>query len=500
MQKNHLNASELYAAVDQLYHKVLEERNQNYKEWQDKIKRPEFAKSAKNLMAYLALRTRDIRELQAELIPWGLTSLGSLESKVIPTIASVRATLAELNGLEGEHPPYKDFFLGWDRLEKNSEEIFTPQPANRYTRIMVTLDSATATDYDFVRKLVKNGMNVARINCSHDDPETWSTMIANVQRAGQELGLDVKVEMEISGPKIRTSFVYTEERNPKVKTGDWIRLCRDTQHFDAYPGMKLFVGLSHVNIFDTLKVGDPVLIDDGTVQCTVKDLDEHGATLYIDKVNGKALRVKSERSINFPNTIFDLDLISEKDRQDIAYVCQNADIIGFSFVKTPQDVEEIQAELRRNLGDKAGEMPIMLKIETVKAIDNLPSLILTAAAQNPLCVMIARGDLAVESGYIRLSELQQEIMWICEASDIPVVWATEVLANLVDTGIPTRAEITDAAESSRTECVMLNKGKYIQDGVKMLDAILEKMSAHQYKKSSLLRALHIAEENLEPGK
>ena len=111
--------------------------------------------------------------------------------------------------------------------------------------------------------------------------------------------------------------------------------------------------------------------------------------------------------------------------------------------------------------------------------------------------MIARGDLAVEVGYKRLSELQEEILWICEAAHIPVIWATQVLEKMVKTGVPSRAEITDAAMGERAECVMLNKGPYIVEAVAALAEILKAMGQHQYKKAPQLKALHIAMQTVE---
>lgn len=104
--------------------------------------------------------------------------------------------------------------------------------------------------------------------------------------------------------------------------------------------------------------------------------------------------------------------------------------------------------------------------------------------------LIARGDLAVEIGYQRLAEMQEEILWLCEAAHVPVIWATQVLENLVKKGIPSRAEITDAAMAERAECVMLNKGAYITEAVTILDDVLTRMQAHQLKKTPQLRALH----------
>mgnify|MGYP000161049456 FL=1 len=127
----------------------------------------------------------------------------------------------------------------------------------------------------------------------------------------------------------------------------------------------------------------------------------------------------------------------------------------------------------------------------------MPDIIIQAASRQPLGIMIARGDLAVEVGYRRLAELQEEIMWVCESAHIPVIWATQVLENLVKTGLPSRAEITDAAMGERAECVMLNKGPYIVEAVTVLTNILQRMEQHQYKKTSQLRAIHIAEHVFE---
>lgn len=108
-------------------------------------------------------------------------------------------------------------------------------------------------------------------------------------------------------------------------------------------------------------------------------------------------------------------------------------------------------------------------------------------------IMIARGDLAIECGWERMAEVQEEILWICEAAHMPVIWATQVLENLAKNGLPSRAEITDAAMGERAECVMLNKGPYIVDAVRVLDDILQRMENHQSKKRSMLRHLRLAD-------
>jgi pyruvate kinase len=122
----------------------------------------------------------------------------------------------------------------------------------------------------------------------------------------------------------------------------------------------------------------------------------------------------------------------------------------------------------------------------------LPDLLLEAMRGPSAGVMIARGDLAIECGYERLAEVQEEILWICEAAHVPVIWATQVLENLAKMGQPSRAEITDAAMGQRAECVMLNQGPHILEAVAVLDNILRRMQTHQTKKQSLLRQLRLA--------
>jgi pyruvate kinase len=122
-------------------------------------------------------------------------------------------------------------------------------------------------------------------------------------------------------------------------------------------------------------------------------------------------------------------------------------------------------------------------------VRNLPEIIVAAASRQPLAVMIARGDLAVEIGFERVAEMQEEIMWLCEAAHVPVIWATQVLESLVRKGLPSRGEMTDAAMAARAECVMLNKGPYLVEAVAALDRLLGRMAQHQTKKTPRLRAL-----------
>jgi pyruvate kinase len=198
--------------------------------------------------------------------------------------------------------------------------------------------------------------------------------------------------------------------------------------------------------------------------------------------------------INLPETDRGIGAMTEKDRRDLDFVAEHADIVGLSFVRRPEDVLELQQELSARGRNKLG---IVLKIESRAGFDQLPLIMIAALRHHPVGIMVARGDLAIEVGFERLAEIQEEILWLSEAAHIPVVWATQVLETMAKTGIPSRAEVTnaatDAAMGVRAECVMLNKGEHILDAVRFLDHILHKMQAHHSKKRSMLRRLAVAQ-------
>jgi pyruvate kinase len=248
-------------------------------------------------------------------------------------------------------------------------------------------------------------------------------------------------------------------------------------------------------ILDCLQVGTSVYIDDGKIRTRVVDNqyplsdEQTGLLLQVTHAKPKGVKLRREKGLNFPNTLIPLNPLTDKDLEDLDFVATHADMIGYSFVQQPKDIELLQQELAQRLDDQVKKPAIIAKIETSIAVNNLPELIIRAAGKQPFGVMIARGDLAVEIGYQRLAEIQEEILWLCEAAHVPVIWATQVLENLVKDGAPSRGEMTDAAMAERAECVMLNKGPFIAEAITILDDVLSRMEAHQMKKTPQLRAL-----------
>lgn len=485
-----------YEEIYQLYRDVLTERDQAYQYWEKKIERPHFKSSAQNLLAYLAIRRRDIRPLQTMLAPYGLSTLGRLEGKTIPTLKATLASLEHILQLPStvDYPTEAEFGEEFHQLNKNAIQCYGPRPEKHGTRIMVTLPREAAQDIALLDHLMTKGMNVARINCAHDNQTLWQQMIDNIHLVSRRHGRTIPILMDIAGPKIRTEWIYTQLKNPKVKKGDLMRITSNFEKLPDNTGILVTAGCSVKDIYKAINVNDPVLMDDGSVESRVVSCNEEEFILEVKKVKGTSIRVKAEKGLNFPNSNFDFPLLDTKDKSDFTFAMDHADIIGLSFVRTAKDIREIQDFMVQVQPERANDIHLMAKIETVQAFENLGDIILTAAGKNPFSVMIARGDLAVESGYVRLAEIQEQILWICESASIPVVWGTEVLANLVNTGVPTRSEITDAARGIQAEVVMLNKGDYIVEGVEMLNSILSKMEQHYYKKTPRLRKLSVAKE------
>jgi len=250
------------------------------------------------------------------------------------------------------------------------------------------------------------------------------------------------------------------------------------------------VSLTLPEIFDDVQPGEEIWFDDGAIGGVVNSVHRGKIEVKITRARPRGSKLRADKGVNLPDTKLSLAALTEKDCDDLRFIAKHADLVGYSFVRTAADVRALQQQLADVGGDHLG---IILKIETKRAFEQLANLLLAAMRSPSAGVMIARGDLAIECGWERMAEVQEEVLWICEAAHMPVIWATQVLETLAKEGIPSRAEITDAAMSERAECVMLNKGPYIIEAVRVLDNILRRMEAHQSKKRSMLRHLKLAD-------
>ncbi|MBL8734345.1 MAG: pyruvate kinase [Planctomycetes bacterium] len=569
--------------------------------------------SARNLAHYLAVRSRDLRELQSELHAMSLSSLGRMESHVRTTIAGVRRALLALLG-ERPHGAAAEI-TGEDdgdrRLQRHAAQLLGTLPPERGTHIMVTLPSDAASDRELVAGLLQGGMDVARINLAHDDDTRWTAMVRTVRGLAEELGRDCRILVDLPGPKLRTcglppgprvvrvrpqrdlvgrctapavvafadpgegvaaatfaggpcvplaaSMLYlaavgdelrvedtggrrrsftitavhgpwcvaTGERTAYLGAGCRVTLRRDgeklaTGELGYVPAREAFVplrtgdelvvaregaamgelrvletgavapkivGCTLPQVFEDVRPGQRILFDDGKIAGVVRANEGDHLRVQVTMTPPGGARLRNEKGINLPDTELQTPALTAHDRGLLDWVAQHADIVGMSFVQRTADVLKLEDEMH---GRGRADIGVVLKIETAIGFARLPELLFAGLRNPPLGVMVARGDLAVEVGYERLAEVQEEILWLCEAAHVPVIWATQVLDAMARTGVPSRAEVTDAAMSGRAECVMLNKGPFIVDTVRFLTGVLARMRQHAAKKRWLLRRLSIA--------
>jgi pyruvate kinase len=579
--------------------------------------------SARNLLHYLAVRQVDLRPLQLRLAQLGLSSLGSMETHVLAALDTLSARLEDMLGQPHAHRPVPccSHGQGAQLLQDNATALLNPPRPQRDVRIMVTLATQSAQDAQGIRDLVDAGMDVARINCAHDDATIWQRMAALIRATPGAQERVPLVQIDLAGPKSRTGALPPQGRvlhlrprrdlhgqtveavrlalwfgaNPapqnsavepvllatslhpalpdvlppalrlrvtdarkRVRYGTLLRrdgdlmqftfdrsvyleedmafalqqgrniLCTGTlQGIPEVPGeLRLCVGdpllllkenrpgrpgvrnlqgtfteppqihCTLADAFHCARAGQSVWLDDGRIGAVIETCSPDVMRLRITHAAPNGSKLKAEKGINFPDTTFDTPALTDKDRADLAAMAAQVDLVALSFLRAPQDVASLRAELAALGRSDAG---MVLKIENRQAFAQLPSILLEALAHPRVGVMVARGDLAVELGFERLSEAQEEILWLCEAAHLPVIWATQILDTLARSGQPSRPEVTDAAMSIRAECAMLNKGPHIVDAVRFLSGVLERMEGHYAKRMTLRRPLSIAGPRLPPA-
>ena len=464
-----------------------------------------YVQSAQNLIRYLALRSWDIREIQSGLISFGISSLGTSPGFVKENISR---SLGLLQLIQGKKPhtdlcvPCFGFENSAKLLQTRTKQLFGSSKEAARTKIMVTMPEETANDVALVEHFLNAGMDAARINLSHGNYHLWDNMLDSIVEAGDRLSKATTIFMDLPGPKIRVDsiFSFTDSKNDYKKVeripvakDDSLELMKESDFLElkSYDDVnRNIITVLLPQIIDDLRVGHRIFIDDGAIETEVISKSPSSAVLKIIRTTKKKLG--SGKGINLPDTNLTLPSLTPHDLELLPYACKNADIIGYSFVRSAADVRVLYSKL---LESKENSTGVVFKIETREAFENLPEILLEAMKRPRIGVMIARGDLAVELGFGRISEVKSQIMAICEAAHIPVIWATQVLENMAKKGLATRAEISDVILSGKAECVMLNKGPFMTDTIKTLKDILGRMDGH-YNKSTL-RALDVAKKTIE---
>ena len=593
--------------MDEIIAKAMALEEQ-YKEQLAQVHR-KFHESARNLVYYRAMRSDDIRDLQKRLGWMGISRLAKAESHTLSSLYITRSVLTAFLKDEPIHiqPTGLSIKEGNRLARANAKALLGFRAKGRRTRIMVTLPSEAAEDYQMVRQMIAAGMNCARINCAHDGPEQWKKMIGHVRKASKKLKRNCRVAMDLGGPKIRTGelkpgpkvrkyrpqkdvrgrivqpievwigpaphvslelahvpvssaalktlkagsrlyfrdarrkkrellitevqpdgciaelyrstfletgmLLYTDKNKRSrpfvigempaleapllLKRGDMLRIHRSQTPGEPaeYNEKGELVRLAHVSctseeVFGQVQRGEPILFDDGMIKGVIRKVSADEMWVEVLHTKEGGARLAADKGINLPDSKLSIRGLTNKDIKDLRFVAAFADVVNVSFVNSVQDVRQLIEELDKlKATDKLG---IILKIETKSGFNNLLEILLESMRLHPVGVMIARGDLAIEVGWENIGRVQEEILSLCQSAHIPDIWATQVLENMAKRGIPSRAEITDAAMAQRAECVMLNKGAYILNAIGLLDTILKDLEPYQEKNAPMLPAMELA--------
>lgn len=475
--------------IESLQAAVLAGAERHLTRWQGWCDRPDYRPSAENFAHYLALRQHDIRGLQRRMMALGLSSLGRAESRVLPSLDAVLALLRATAGTD-PHPGGTGsaaFFAGEARIEERSQILFGDKARQTAVRLLVTLPSTA--DRAFVLRLAELGVEAVRINCAHDDQDIWARMISHVEAAATVTGRRMRVFMDLAGPKIRTGTLRKGKNGKRVAPGDDLAIALPGR-LDHAPHAMAAIECTLPAALTAAIPGQRLFLDDGKLGAVIIQAEPWGIITRVETgPEDTGYKLKPEKGLNFPDTDFDTPALTAEDRASLPFVARHADVIEYSFVQGAEDVAALQRELAALDPETWHRQGLVLKIETARAVRNLPDMLVRAAGRQPAAVMIARGDLAVEIGFARLAEMQEEILWVGEAAQVPVIWATQVLESYLKTGLPSRGEMTDAAMAARAECVMLNKGPHLFEAIRELDRLLSRMGDHLSKKTPLMRPL-----------
>jgi pyruvate kinase len=342
----------------------------------------------------------------------------------------------------------------------------------RRTKIICTIGPATA-NFDMLKKLYEAGMNVVRLNMSHADHASALKVINWIKTLNRQIAYPIPILLDTQGPEIRTGVL---ENPMELNTGDVVTLSvRDGDLIEQRS-----IHVNYTELIDVVEVGGIITVDNGLMNFKVLQKKDHQLTCKV--IDGGTLG--SRKHVNLPGVRVNLPAITAKDRLDIEFgIANEVDFIALSFVRSPDDI----IELRDLLAKKAQSIKIVAKIEDQEGVNNIHQIVALSDG-----VMVARGDLGIETDIADLPNVQRRIVHACAKGGVRCIVATHLLESMIDNPIPTRAEVTDVANAvyEGVDAVMLSGetgvGQYPVRCVEQLDNITAKAERFQglgYEKS-----------------
>ena len=340
------------------------------------------------------------------------------------------------------------------------------------TKIICTIGPSSETK-ETLKELLKSGMNMMRLNFSHGNYEEHKKKIDNFRAAQAETGIRAALMLDIKGPKIRTTKLK-DGKNVNIVSGQEFIITTDK----SVIGDEKMVAVTYEDIIQDVKVGEKLLIDDGLLQFSIKEITGN-KIICIALNNGE---LGENKGVNLPKAKVSLPAISEKDKNDLIFGCQQGvDYVAASFIRKADDVKDVRKVLDENGGKN---ILIISKIETQEGIDNFDEILKVSDG-----IMVARGDLGVEIPIEDVPIAQKMMIEKCNAAGKVVITATQMLDSMIKNPRPTRAEVNDVANAilDGTDCIMLSgesaNGKYPVEAVRVMTRISEKIDPLVSKKN-----------------
>jgi pyruvate kinase len=348
--------------------------------------------------------------------------------------------------------------------------------SNKKTKIVATVGPASS-DYDTMLRLVRAGVNVFRLNFSHGAHEDKLAIIENIRRINAEQPFNIAILGDLQGPKLRVGEM--ENNGVEISVGDSIVFTNE-----KCVGNKERAYVSYPNLAGDVKIGNKILIDDGKLEVVVTDILRNGDVKVEVTIGGI---LSSKKGINLPDTKISLPALTEKDLEDLEFIIeQKLDWVALSFVRSVKDL----VILRSKLDEKKSKTKIIAKIEKPEALTNIRDIIVESDG-----IMIARGDLGVETPVEKVPMIQKELIRKCMHRAKPVIVATQMMESMIDRVKPNRSEITDVANAvlEGADAVMLSgetaTGQHPVLVVETMTKIIREIeaTAYQYDREELLK-------------
>ena len=350
----------------------------------------------------------------------------------------------------------------------------------RKTKIVATIGPATKT-YEMMAQLAEAGVNIARLNFSHETQADHLKRIETIKKVNEDLGMSVAILADTKGPEIRCGVM--EDEGFHLEKGDIVRVVKE----DVLGNKERFT-IDVAELYEDVKPGNVLLIDDGKMRLTITEASSDELVCRVENPG----MIKTRKGVNVPGVRLSMPFISKKDEEDIRFACrQGADFLAASFVRRKQDILEIR-EILEDEGKP--HLQIIPKIENQEGYDNLKEILEVSDG-----VMVARGDLGVEISLELVPIYQKKMIRVANAMGKPVITATHMLESMMGNPRPTRAEASDVANAivDGSDAVMLSgetaAGLYPIESVKTMATIAKAMEdiipysdrLYKAKKSSL---------------